>query len=161
MPRPIYASLDQLRGRVRAETLLNCLDWDGTGTVDEDRFRSAVANPSCEDIDRQLGGIFPGRVPFADIDADPPPPTGVQELALDLYVYRLYTLYPPRSPNVDLPAMWVKIKEDMKRLREGLDVLNQKPPDPARNTGGTVGALGDNPPVVPPEMMFEDMGDFG
>ena len=161
MPRPIYASLDMVRGRLRPETLLNCLDWDSLGTVSEDRFRTAVANPACADIDRQLGGIFPGRVPFADIAADPPTPPDIQELALDMYVFRIGSLYPPRDLNMNLPALWTKIQADMKRLREGLDVLNQKPPDPARNTGGTVGALGDDPPNNPPPMMFDDMGDYG
>ena len=149
-----------LRGRLRPETLLNCLDWTGTGTISEDRFRTAVANPSCADLDRQLGGIFPGRVPFADIEADPPTPPDIQELALDMYVFRIMSLYPPRDMNVDMPALWAKIKEDVKRLREGFDVVNQTPPDPARNTGGTTGALGDDAPATPPPMMFDNMGDY-
>lgn len=159
MPRPIYASLTQLRGRVREETLLDCLDFDRDGSVDEAVFRSAVAEPACADIDRQLGGVFPAKVPFADVTDDPPPPDTLQELALDFYVHRLGTMYPTHM-RVDTDALWKKISADLKRLRDGKDVLARKPPDPARNTGGTVGALGDSPPVNPPETMFEDMGDF-
>jgi hypothetical protein len=100
-------------------------------------------------------------VPFADIAADPPTPPDIQELALDWYVYRIMSLYPPRDAQVNMPALWAKIQADLKRLRDGLDVINQTPPDPARNTGGTVGALGDDPPFTPPPMVFDDMGDYG
>lgn len=158
--RPIYASLDDLKGRVRIETLLNCLDFTRANTVTDAIFRSAVANPSCADIDRQLGGVFPGRVPFADIDADPATPDDIKELALDWYVWRLGSLYPTHM-QVDVVPLWAKIQSDLKRIREGRDVINQAPPDPARNTGGTVGAIGDDPPYSPPQAYFDNMGDYG
>lgn len=160
MPRPIYASLDDLKGRVRIETLLKCLDFARTNTVQDATFRSAVANPSCADIDRQLGGVFPGRVPFADIDADPPTPEDIKELALDWYVWRLGSLYPTHM-QIDVTPLWVKIQSDLKRIREGRDVINQSPPDPARNTGGTVGAIGDDPPCAPPPAFFDNFSDYG
>lgn len=160
MPRPIYASLDDLKGRVRIETLLKCLDFARTNTVTDATFRSAVANPSCADIDRQLGGVFPGRVPFADIDADPPTPEDIKELALDWYVWRLGSLYPTHM-QIDVTPLWVKIQSDLKRIREGRDVINQSPPDPARNTGGTVGAIGDDPPCSPPPAFFDNFSDYG
>lgn len=160
MARPIYASLDDLKGRVRIETLLKCLDFARTNTVPDATFRTAIANPSCADIDRQLGGVFPGRVPFADIEDDPPTPDDIKELALDWYVWRLGSLYPTHM-QVDVVPLWAKIQSDLKRLREGRDVVNQAPPDPARNTGGTVGAIGDDPPCSPPPAYFDNTGDYG
>lgn len=160
MARPIYASLDDLKGRVRIETLLKCLDFARTNTVPDATFRTAIANPSCADIDRRLGGVFPERVPFADIADDPPTPDDLKELALDWYVWRLGSLYPTHM-QVDVTPLWVKIQGDVKRIRDGLDKLNQAPPDPARTMGGTVGAIGDDPPCVPPPAYFDNTGDYG
>ncbi len=156
MARAIYATLDDLRGRVREEVLISILDFDGDGEPDEDKFLSMIAYPACADIDRQLGGIFPSYVPFEEA---PNTHDNVRELALDWYMHRLGTQYPSHV-HIDAQALWSKIQSDMKRLREGKDTLGAKPPDPARNTGGTVGAIGDTAPVVPPPMQFDDMGDF-
>jgi len=165
--RNIYASLTALRGRVREETLLDCLDFGRTGTVPDATFRSAVANPSCADIDRQLGSVFkmlpdPSNGVFPDISAtapDPTTPIDIQELALDWYVWRLGTMYPVKM-QVDTQELWKKITADLKRLREGRDVTNQLPPDHASNVGGTVGSIGADAPRVPPQGFFSDMGDF-
>lgn len=159
MARPIYATLTDLRGRIREETLIACLDFDRDGDVDEAVFLSAVAEPACTDIDRQLAGVFPGLVPFAAATDDPPTPETIKALALDWYMHRLGTMFPTHV-LVDVAPLWVKIQSDLKRLREGKDVVGASPPDAARNTGGSVGAIGDNPPVSPPESFFEDMGDF-
>lgn len=156
MPRAIYATLDELRGRVREEVLIALLDFDGDGEPDEDKFLTLIAYPACADLDRQLGGIFPAHIPF---DAPPDTPDNIRELALDWYMHRLGTMYPSHV-HIEVPALWAKIQSDMKRLREGKDVLGTKPPDPARNTGGTVGAIGDSPPITPPPSQFDDMGDF-
>lgn len=156
MSRPIYATLDDLRRRVREEILIACLDFDGDSTPDDDVFLGSIAEPSCQDIDRQLAGVFKGLVPFA---AAPDTPGTIKELALDFYMHRLGTMHPTRA-QIDVVPLWTKISSDLKRLREGLDIVGATPPDPAKNTGGAVGAIGDNPPVSPPESMWEDMGDF-
>lgn len=158
MARDIYATLDDLRRRgVREEILLAELDFDRDGVVDDDVFLGAVAEPACTDIDRWLGGVFKGKVPFA---AAPDTPNSIKELALDWYLHRLATMFKSFA-HIDVGALWAKIQGDMKRLREGTNVLGESPPDAAHNTGGVVGAIGDSPPNNPPESMFEDMGDFG
>lgn len=160
MSRPIYASFNDFKGRVRIETLKESLDFARDGSALEDVFRTAIAEPSCADIDRQLGGVFPGFVPFPDIGDDPPTPGDIKELALDWYTWRLHTMYPTRM-SIDVAPLWAKIQSDLKRLREGRDVINQKPPSPARNVGGRTGAIGDSPPCLIPPTNFEDMGSYG
>lgn len=157
MARAIYATLDDLRRRgVREEILIAELDFDGDGAVDPDVFLGAVAEPACADIDRWLGSVFKGLVPF---DAAPDTPESIKQLALDWYMHRLATMF-KSFEYIDVAALWAKIQGDMKRLREGVNVLGDAPPDPAYNTGGKVGAIGDTPPVAPPPSMFDDMGDY-
>lgn len=156
MSRPIYATLDDLRRRVREEILIACLDFDGDSEPDEDVFLGSIAEPSCQDIDRQLAGVFKGLVPFA---AAPDTPETIKELALDFYAYRLGTMFKSHA-HIDVVPLLAKIQSDLKRLREGLDIVGVTPPDAAKNTGGAVGAIGNDPPIDPPDSMFDDMGDF-
>ena len=156
MARVIYATLNDFRRRVREEILIACLDFDGDEEPDENIFLGAIAEPACTDIDRQLAGVFKGQVPFA---AAPDTPETIKELALDYYSLRLGTMFKSHA-HIDVGPLLAKIQSDLKRLREGLDIVGVAPPDAATNTGGAVGAIGNDPPIDPPDSMFDDMGDF-
>lgn len=97
----IYASLDELRGRIREDVLVTCLDFDRDGEVDEEKFLSVIARPACADIVRLLGaGTFD------------PKDDAFREFVLDMYVYRMGVTFPAHV-MVNVPAMWEKIQGDL------------------------------------------------
>lgn len=66
----------------------------------------------------------------------------------------------PNTMQVDYVALRRDAEKDLEKLRKALAGVGEAPPDPAKNVGGNVGAIGDNPPVTPPEGFFDNMGDY-
>lgn len=66
----------------------------------------------------------------------------------------------PSTIQVDYVALRKDALADLEKLREALAGIGEAPPDPAKNVGGKVGAIGDNAAEDPPQGFFDNMGDY-
>lgn len=102
----VYASLDDLKGRVRLDVLLKCLDWNRDSVLDEEAFLSALARPTSIDLEIRFSDLLvkvPGHV--------------LREMALDWYVWRMAIMWPTHM-QVDAGPLAVKLEEDALILYE-------------------------------------------
>ena len=60
----------------------------------------------------------------------------------------------------DYVALRRDAEKDLEKLRKAQSSVGVTPPDPAKNVGGRVGAIGDNAEPDPPQAFFDNMGDY-
>lgn len=132
MPQTLYADIDDLKTRVRLDTLLECLDWNRDGVIDT-VAAAAILEPASTDIDMELqtcSGIYPEpfRAPF---------PPSLRDLALDGAQWRLGALY-PTFYVIDHMTLRVDTRKRLDRIRTGQLNLGQKPAEPSAIQGGRI-----------------------
>ena len=130
LAQTLYADIDELRARIRLETLLRCLDWNNDGVLDTAPL-DAIRVPASADIDAALvgsAGVYPKSftAPF---------PPKLVEIATNGMVYRVGMMYPTHVV-IEWETIMKKVEKDLLAIRKGQMSLGVSPPDPAKNHGG-------------------------
>lgn len=66
----------------------------------------------------------------------------------------------PGTIQVDYVALRKDAQADLDKLRKALASVGETPPDPAKNVGGAIGAIGAEAQCVPPPSFTASLGDF-
>jgi len=104
MTNNLYASFEDLKGRLPMTTITSCLDWNRDSVPDEAAFLSAVAEPTMIALEIRMKGL-----------RAMPPPHVLREIALDWYMWTMSVMWPTHM-QCDSNALWAKALDDIREL---------------------------------------------
>lgn len=144
-----------VRGRLAFEFLLEALgDRSRPGMLD-----ARMVNTHCLDV----AGMVDGKLGTPNGNYDVPFALAylgdIGRLSLDLWVAEAGKSH-PNAIVVDHVQLRKDAERELDMIRKAMAGVGTKPPDPAANVGGAVGAIGAEALYVPPQSFTSNLGDF-
>ncbi|MCL6612625.1 MAG: DUF1320 domain-containing protein [Peptococcaceae bacterium] len=139
----MYCALDDLKGRMSEDKILELADFEGTGDINDLRVQKRISdaiNDAASEIDGYCMARYP--VPFN------PVPAIIKKLAVDLALYNLFSLrgFDEDSPDKVIAERYRAAVKTLENLSRGIVTIGQpEPPDLAADN---------RPAFAGPERMF-------
>lgn len=114
----VYTTEAAITDRIGAGRLLTLLDRDSDGSADDGVLTAAIERAG-RTINRRLRQRYGSAIPFAQITDTPATPAEIQEIAIDLVLYDLYSYLEPSGRDASYHAELAM--EALEALRKGED----------------------------------------